>query len=246
VLFADGDEPGGALVWRSVWDREADAADFVDRVAGEGRGTFVRDGRLVDWIAATDPAVTQRLAAACAAARELPAPEPADAASTETAEAELRAAAATSRDDGAFWRHDALGLAVPIPAGWELREVNGVTLLLHVAAATPTFTANVNVLPQPRGGLVDLAALAATTRAQFEQLELGVEQLEVVQRGEAEVLVAEYHGRIGRMPPMHFLALAYLRGAQQVWVTATTRADTWPDQEAALRALMAGVRVTPP
>jgi hypothetical protein len=135
---------------------------------------------------------------------------------------------------------------VPLLEGWQVREVNGVEMLLHEATAKAGFAINVNVMAQPRGGLADLAEMIEQNRAQLDQMKLEVVAMATTLRGDVEVVECEYAGRIGRMPPMRFLALAWLRGEQQVWVTATSTEKLWPEHADALRELMAAVRVTAP
>ncbi|MBX3463915.1 MAG: hypothetical protein KF830_12155 [Planctomycetes bacterium] len=246
VVFDRGDEAAVALAWRSVWDREEDAADFVARVEVAGRGRLVRAGRLVDWVAAADAVLQDRIAAACAADRPALEPDDVDAATTAAAEAALRAALDQSRAEGRRWRHDAIGLDVPMPDGWDLRQIQGVDILMRTGGARAGFATNVNVLAQPRGEVVDLEELAALTRQQFGQLGVDIDQLEVQARDGVEVLQLEYHGQIGGSAPLRFLALAYLRGEKQVWITATALQSTWGDQEAELRRLLEDVRITAP
>lgn len=246
VVFDRGDEVAVAVAWRSVWDRDEDAADFAGRLQAMGRGVVEHSGRVVDWSEADSAEVHGAIGEALAADRVQPAANAADAASTAAAEAELRAELDQARVDGAWWNHDALGVAVPLLEGWQVREVNGVEMLLHEATAKAGFAINVNVMAQPRGGLADLAEMIEQNRAQLDQMKLEVVAMATTLRGDVEVVECEYAGRIGRMPPMRFLALAWLRGEQQVWVTATSTEKLWPEHADALRELMAAVRVTAP
>ena len=115
--------------------------------------------------------------------------------------------------------------------------------MFHRPSATPTFAMTVNVMAQPRGELADLETVVVESRKELERMKLTVDQLEIAERGDVAVVVGEYRGRIGAMQPMQFLAVAYLRGDQQVWVTATASAAQWSEHEDALRELMAGVRI---
>lgn len=245
VSFDRGDEAAVALVWRSVWDRAEDAEDFAARLTARDR-LVVCVGRVVDWIAAEDGELRAAITQACAAARPQPAAADGDAASTAAAEAELRVALATSRAEGGFWRHEALGVEVPMPDGWEIKELNGVEMLIDSASAKTGFAMNLNVMAQPRGEIADLEAMVAQSRDQFERLELTVDALEITRRGDVDVIAGEYHGRIGRSPRLHFLTLGWLRGEQQVWVTATATETLWRRHGDVLREHMAGVRITMP
>ncbi|HEX5054219.1 MAG TPA: hypothetical protein VFZ65_20745 [Planctomycetota bacterium] len=246
VAFDRGERTDVALVWRSVWDRDEDAADFAARLGACGDGEVVRDRRVVDWISTDDEALRPRVAAACAADRPQPEAVAEDASSTAEAEAALRQEMGQDTVDGGFWRHSALGLDVPVPEGWQLREVGGVKLLLDPQSVQQGVALNVNVTTAPRGDLADLDAAIAANRQQMTQMKLSIDSLARTERGGVEVLAGEYHGRIGKMQPLHFLFLVYFREDEQVIVTGTSTERHWPENEAPLRALMAGVRVKAP
>ena len=106
---------------------------------------------------------------------------------------------------------------------------------------------NVNVQVLPRGPLADDEALLAANRTQIEAMAgLELDAIELGPCGKQQVVFAEYHGRIGAMQPMHFLAILYLRGDEQVVITATTIEKRWKGDEAMLRKLLLGVTITPP
>ena len=243
VYEADG-QPGSVCAWRTVWDRAEDAADFAGRIDGHEFGTVATAGRIVDFVAG--PAeLRDRVAAVLQQHREQPAEVAADIASTVAAEAELRANADHSAVEGSVWRLDDLGLSVPVPDGWRLEEINGLKMLIDPESAKRGFARNANVMALPRGDAKDLAALVEGNRAQLEQMHMTVDGITTEKRGETEVLICEYHGKIGRMPAVHAILLIYLRGDQQVVMTATGKADAWDVDGPMLRKLIESVTIAP-
>ncbi|MEZ6035842.1 MAG: hypothetical protein R3F29_00075 [Planctomycetota bacterium] len=243
VAFDRGEQQDAALLWRSVWDRDEDAADFAQRLRDHGRGAVEVQGRTVDWAFAEDEALQRRVLAAAVADRDVPAAVEGDAVSTAAVEADLRRRLAQGAADGKTWRHDNVGLSVPIPDGWEVKEVNGVEMLIDPVTGKTGFALNVNVMKVARGPITDLQMLLDVNQQQMEQMKLTVDRFEIVERDGVQVLEGEYHGKIGRMAPMHFLLLGYLRGEQQVFVTVTSSEKLWEKHEDSLRKLIAGVRV---
>lgn len=242
VVFDRGEETAVAVLWRSVWDREEDARDFAERLGANGRGVTVHEGRVVDWVSGDDEDLRDGIVAACAADR----PQPdgtEDAESTAAAEAALRERLRGGSVDGAIWRHDRIGVAVPIPDGWEVREVQGVDMLFGPESGG--FAMNVNVQAQPRGAIADLAALLAISRRQLERAKLTVDSLTIESWGDTEVVAGEYHGRVGATPPLHFLALGFLGDETQIFVTVTATEAQWEEHADSLRALRAGVTLEP-
>ncbi|MBL9077793.1 MAG: hypothetical protein JNL08_09825 [Planctomycetes bacterium] len=63
----------------------------------------------------------------------------------------------------------------------------------------------------------------------------------------AGLVLAARRQSFGALVPwaMRFLALAFLRGDQQVWITATALESQWPELEATLREVMRGVTIAP-
>jgi hypothetical protein len=241
VVFARGDAEAEAVVWRTVWDRDADAEDFAARIASAQRGVVRRDGRVVDWVHAADADLVARIVAVCDADRPQPKADAADAESTAAVEAALTAAQPRARAEHGFWRHEAYGLAVPIPEGWEVRDFNGTEMLFEKPIAG--FAANVNVLSMPAGPLVDLEAIVRGTRAQLERLKLDLGQFEIVERDGVEVVLGHYSGRMPGQPPLHFLMLGLLRSGQQIYVTITTSVPAWQADAASYRAIRDGIRI---
>ncbi|MCB9879143.1 MAG: hypothetical protein H6835_16225 [Planctomycetes bacterium] len=243
VAFDRGDDRDVALVWRSLWDRDEDAADFAARLRQRGRGVVEVEARMVDWVFAADAELQRSVSAACGGSRAVPDPVEDDAVGTAAVEAALRARMAQTSSDGEVWRHDAVGLTVPIPDGWEVKEVNGVEMLIDPVTGRTGFALNANVMKVARGPITDLHMLLDVNQKQMEQMNLTVDRFEVVERDGVEVLEGEYHGKIGRMASMHFLLLGYLRGEQQVFVTVTSSDKLWEKHEGELRELVAGIRI---
>jgi hypothetical protein len=244
----DGDElvlirEGGAtgLVWRSVWDRDEDAAQFAQVLPATKHTTVTTTGRCVDFVFATGKPLRDKAAAACAATNAAPVADEQDAESTAAVEAELRAREKASAVRGEKWELPELGLSIPVPATWELREVQGVKLLLDPSTIRSDFAVNVNVQALPRSAAADLAAMVAANRAELERAKITVVKLEVGKLGDADVIHSEFHGRFARTPPVHCVQIIYLRGEQQVVVTATASPTQWPAHEKALRELIAGI-----
>src|SRR5204862_799789 len=176
----EGAVPG--LVWRTVWDRVEDAAQFAAALPATKHVQTTAAGTSVDFVFAVDAALRERIAAACAAAKATAVAQAGDAASTAAVEAALRAHDDASAVRGGKWQLPELGVSVPVPSGWELREVQGTKLLVDPATAASGFGVNVTVQALPRGTLADLDAVIAANRAQLEQLKLCVVELTITTR----------------------------------------------------------------
>lgn len=243
VAYDRGEERDVVLLWRSVWDREEDAVDFESRLKPRARVVISRRGRVVDWIAFETTGLRAMVAAAFARQREEPPENPADARSTAAAERELRERLRQGEQDGALWRHEDIGLVVPIPAGWKLEEFRGLQVLNEKKSPKPRFATNLNVMKSARGEIEDLPALEAAMRQQFEQVRLALLRVERGRRGEQEILSGEYTGEFPGTPPLHFFFLAYLRGEHQVWVTLTTTRDRSAEELDAFRDHMRSIAI---
>ncbi|MBL8899032.1 MAG: hypothetical protein JNM84_15440 [Planctomycetes bacterium] len=243
VAYDRGEERNAVLLWRSVWDREEDAADFESRLKSRARVVISRKGRVVDWFAFAETGLRVRVAAAFARLREEPPESSTDAASTAAEERVLRERLRRSEQEGGHWRHAEIGLSVPIPEGWQLEDVRGMRVLNEKQSPQPRFTTNLNVMKSARGKIGDLDALEAATREQFAQLEISIRAMERGSRGKQEVLSGEYTGKFPGAPPLHFFFLAYLRGEHQAWVTLTTTQDRSAAELDALRELMRSIAI---
>jgi hypothetical protein len=135
---------------------------------------------------------------------------------------------------------------VPVPEGFEVREVRGTKMLVLAASEKQGFLINVNVMIQARGAITGVDAIIDVNKKQFAKLEdVTVDTLEPGKVGEVDVVKCEFHGRIPGLPPIHCLQVIYLRGDQQVIVTATAAPSQWKVQERVLRALIHGVTIAP-
>jgi len=128
ALGWDGDSIGvfrmadGAhvAIWMTVWDRNVDAEQFAHALRRTTLGIVHVRGRYAVWLSslpsvAADPWEQFILSGL----KKLP-PAPDDAASTARAELEWPVPREWPRDQR--WHIDALGLSVPIPGGWRVRE----------------------------------------------------------------------------------------------------------------------------
>ncbi|MBI5499605.1 MAG: hypothetical protein HY907_05150 [Deltaproteobacteria bacterium] len=235
---ADG---GEALLWRTVWDREADALDFAGAFlfdAGEHR----RDGRVVDFAWAGDSDVERRLLDAMAAAPD-PAPQDADDAETTAAEeaaweSEL---ARASRVEGDRWHIPRCGVSLPILSGWAVREVRGTHVL--VRAGTDSFADNAIVVAAPNLEERTLDALVERARTDLDRVGAGIvrgpERLEVAG---VPALRLDYEGTMGGDRLLRFASLNFVRPLLSVSVTVTLAAERWPELEAAVDEILHGIR----
>ena len=242
---ANGDEARG-VVWRTFWDRDEDASQFEQLLAKKKRGRVHRQGRVVDWAQAQyNPLQAELVATLAAAVPELAADDEA-AASTAAAEAVVQKDAAAQGVRGDRWELPRFGLSIAVPKGWEVREMQGMQVLLDTAGGQNGFANNANVQGLPRGGVADVEQLLENNRAQFEQMPtLHLDAAKVGERSAQPVVEMEFHGTMPNMPELHFLTLLYLRGEQQVVVTFTVREDVWKANEESLRAVLAGITITP-
>ncbi|MCU0865370.1 MAG: hypothetical protein MUC36_16425 [Planctomycetes bacterium] len=243
----DDDENGAPVaVWRSVFDRSEDAAQFAAALRSSKRGRLEIHERVVDWIGNADPDVADPLLAKLAETLPPVAAGGGDATSTAAVEAVLLEQQRNNGIVDGRWRLGRAGLSIPVPDGWQLQEVQGMTMLTMPSTQRQGFLVNVNVQIQPRGATADLDAQLAAARQEFDRLtKMTVVQLELGTQGEMPVLRTEYHGVIPGLPAMHGLQLHYLRGDQIVIVTATTGEKQWDQHEAVVRQLMADLQIAP-
>jgi len=242
-VYDDGGETIVALVWRTVWDRAEDADDFASHIRGHGEVEVVVEDRVVDIVAADTTALRTRILSACAADRAQPDESEADAESTAAIEAVFREEIVEPTSAAGRWNHDAVGLSVPILEDWEVREVRGTQMLFHPASKSATFEVNVSVMIQPRGEFQDMEAFVQAMKDELQQHGLTVEGVALEQRGDVDVMVSEYHGRVGNLPLLHYLSLGYLTGEEQVFVTILASKDQWQTEQATLRKVLAGIEV---
>lgn len=241
---ANGDDARG-VVWRTFWDRDEDAVQF-EALMTKKRGRLRRQGRVVDWAQAQNNPLQAELAAKLAASVPELAVDAEAAASTAAAEEVVQKDAAAQGVRGDRWELEKFGLSVPVPKGWELREIQGMKMLMDGAGARNGFASNANVQGVPRGPIEDAEQLLAANRAEFAKIPtLTIDAAKIGERSGQPVVEMEFHGKMANSPELRFLVLLYLRGQQQVVVTFTVRAEDWQANEESLRAALAGVTIAP-
>jgi hypothetical protein len=231
------------VVWRSVWDRPEDAAQFASALGGRFEGTVARDRNVVDATWSTSaPLATSAIAAM---RRSVPRVEsdPRDAASTAKIEAAWLARA--SAIDGKTWVVREHGLSMPVPHGWHEREVRGATFLAGTAA--DGFEDNVNVVAIPDATNGDLDAIVGELRTALAGASgLALDAISKRRLGAADAVCLEYHGRMRPdSPELHFLAAILPRDGRQIVVTATVAAERWPALQPVLESTLAAARFDP-
>jgi hypothetical protein len=241
---ANGDDARG-VVWRTFWDRDEDAVQF-ETLMTKKRGRLRRQGRVVDWAQAQNNPLQAELAAKLAASVPELAADAEAAASTAAAEEVVQKDAAAQGVRGDRWELEKFGLSVPVPKGWELRDLQGMKILMDGAGARNGFASNANVQGVPRGPIEDAEQLLAANRAEFAKIPtLTIDAAKIGERSGQPVVEMEFHGKMANSPELRFLVLLYLRGQQQVVVTFTVRAEDWQANEESLRAALAGVTIAP-
>ncbi|MEW6741927.1 MAG: hypothetical protein AB1486_04130 [Planctomycetota bacterium] len=139
---------GGAkvVVWRTVWDRDEDARQFVGVLRERAGGQAVGRGRVVDWFGGPSESIEKEVASAL---ENHPSDYPEDRAdmeSTRLVEAAWRDGQALEpRASEKSWEHPKAGLKIAIPAGWAVKEIQGVPFLMDLSGAEPGFASNVSV-----------------------------------------------------------------------------------------------------
>lgn len=242
---ANGDDARG-VVWRTFWDRDEDASQFEALMTKKKRGRIHRHGRVVDWAQAQNNPLQAELAAKLAASVPELAADAEAAASTAASEEAVQKDAAAQGVRGDRWELEKFGLSLPVPKGWELRELQGVKILIDGAGARNGFANNANVQGVPRGAIADAEQLLAANRAEFAKIPtLTVDAATIGERSGQPVVEMEFHGKMASSPDLRFLVLIYLRGQQQVVVTFTVRAEDWQANEESLRAALAGITIAP-
>ena len=227
------------VVWRSVWDRPEDAEQFAKQLERHARGDAQVRGQIVDWVSAkrksTRNALLEHLAGEVF---EVEFSED-DARTTELAEEVLD----TSRSrlkDGRWLAPDA-GLSMAAPDGWELDEVNGITLLRDEPkdGFADNFTAAANVVPES----TTIEEVEKATVEQLEAFGLSLLASEIVERSNGERWYEfEYSGSMGEFD-LHWLGQVVLHDGQQRILTATVLETRWEAMEALVRESLTQVEV---
>ncbi|MCA8943788.1 MAG: hypothetical protein KDB80_14590 [Planctomycetes bacterium] len=237
VLYRWGDDEW-LIGWRTLWDREADAAQFAAALHGI-RGEVRTEGRTVDWAWASRDDFEEEFLQLLAG-RATPAADEADAASTTAVEAAIeRSARPATLEDGIFV-HTGHGVRFSVPAGWTLQEVNGEQSVM--APPADGFRDNINTRRLPRRGL-DIDGVLAENRTFFESSDrFELHSIEKVHRGEADAVHVEWGGKLnGR--DLRFFVLILLTDDSQVIVTATTLEKHVEARREATEATLASARL---
>lgn len=250
LAIVEGENGPGSrgVVWRICWDRDEDAVQFEQRMSkGKRSGSLQRHGRVVDYVRVPFDELEQDLLAKLAAAVPVLEEDAAAAASTAAAEERSQRAAESQGVRGDRWEHAQLGLSVPVPKGFALREIRGVKVLVDEAAAARGFANNLNVQAVPRGAVADFQQFVQQNRDQLAALPgITVDRLEPGERSGQPVIEVELHGRFGRSAELHCLVVSFLRADQAVTVTLTFAKGDWAAGEAEARRVMQGIEITPP
>ncbi|MCA8921753.1 MAG: hypothetical protein KDD82_08085 [Planctomycetes bacterium] len=207
------------VVWRTLWDSELDAQQFLQAIPAKGRAR--RAGRWVDLVWSNGPGVAEAVRGQLAAPPEVPQVE-ADVASTREAERELaqREADAEARRVGDRWVIPAGKLVLRLPVGWTTQQ-SGVTYLAFPPRSGSRFRDNVNVQVQPNPLGTDLDA---HVKANAEQLAaLPDMTLDTIVKGEAAgrpVLKCTFTG-VMNLDKLEFECWIFPREQDQVVITTT-------------------------
>ena len=242
-------EGGEVILWRTLWDRPEDAEQFAKLLTDRAGGTAARRGRLVDWRWATSEDLGAAADAALASSGQSPAVVEEDAASAAAAEkAGAARSAGGSERRGDEWVVPASGIRIPIPAGWEFQEVQGVKVLVDVASVKEAgFGANINCQSMPLPAGTDVDALLEENRKQISSMPGW--SLDFIEKTQVDGFPAVRYGFHGRMntqagtKALRFLGLILLRSGRQEIITGTTTESFWERHKDLLAKTLAGIRV---
>jgi hypothetical protein len=238
---AEGEE---VLVWRTIWDRAADAQQFADEWGLHAKGqTTRRGGRGVDWVLADSRGVANKLFKALDASPQRVTPDEADAVTTEQAEQQSaerqRSAPYVVANE---WRHPLLDLTVVVPVGWYEDERDGIPFM--VRTKTAGYRDNVQVI----SGAPDAKTLDEILAINEQRLSSGDdhELLSAERRmiGPLEVGLLRYKSRQGAHGVV-YSTLVMLRGWRQVAVTVAVEEGRWKELEDVVEWILTNVRLEP-
>ena len=238
---ADGEE---VLVWRTLWDRPADAQQFADEWTVQAKGQVMRQsGRGVDWVLADAKGVSNKLLKALDASPQRVTPDAADAQTTEKAEQQdQERRRATPYVVANEWRHPLLDLTVVVPVGWYEDERDGTSFI--VRTKTAGYRDNVQVVSGPS----DAPTLDEVLAINEERLRSGGEHelISAEKRllGPLEVGLLRYQSRQGAHEVI-FSTLVVLRGWRQIAVTVGVEHSRWGELEETVELILSNVRLEP-
>ncbi len=144
-----------------------------------------------------------------------------------------------------FWFHPGLGLAIPAPHGWAMTELMGQSILIRPREQRG-FTDNLNVQTVPLSRDLGLSDVMEGSVAQLQALEsVTIEAAERRMIDDRPVAYFRYHGLLpGQADPLHYVCCIYIRGDQQVVVTATAGPEHWAETSAIVESMVNGLRFT--
>lgn len=234
-------------VWRTLWDRPDDALQFESLLRGVPNRSvsawFQQSGNTVDIVVGPDAEHLEEVGKIARALPTLAPPPRSDADGSARAEADFQARIeAAVVVEGGLVTFAKGPVRIPLPDGWQLRRIKGMPVLLD--APRDGFADNVTVhIESNRYGstIEELEASRAKEMA-------GTPGIDLVDAGRTtvggmEVSFFELHGVWpGQSFELHQLGVTALHGAKVITVTTTTLASRWPEREATLREILAGVQ----
>ncbi|MBL4636040.1 MAG: hypothetical protein JKY56_19430 [Kofleriaceae bacterium] len=232
------------MVWRTLWDRNEDAKQFVEAFSAKKSDTsrlrLRQKGCAVDLVYAKDQAIAPLLHAVLNTA-ECPADTTTDVLSTISEE---QRALTKLKDEPKVrsnrWLIPRVGLSIAVPLGWKEMTNNGRASL--VAPASAAFSANLNVIDLPRNGQ-SLEDLLKSETAPVKNIDsLTLDHSIIGTTNGISTLRIEFHGTMpGMSSAMHFIVTEYLCTDRYVVITATGlyshRKEDSPILEAAIASL---------
>ncbi|MGH1342108.1 MAG: hypothetical protein ACRBN8_11180 [Nannocystales bacterium] len=241
---------GPAVVWRTVWDRPEDAAQFVDAIHGiesiSPSIALVVHGRGVDVAVMAPPATVEDSRALAKQLQPLHLGVSDGAASTRQAEQDYVTQASNAVrviDGGAVWRDSET--SIPIPPGWNLVAVHGVPVLR--GPMVENFADNILVDVSPNLLGFTLEAVEVETLRLFED----VLQSQVLAHGPRalggrKAWVVETLGHeTGSSVVLHQIRAVFFTATHRVLVTATAKPERWTELAPVFESVLAGLEPTP-
>ena len=223
------------FVWRLVFERESDAAEFEQLVAKIARGTRVRRGQVLDWSFATRAERESDLAKALAA---LPVPPPAGEADTRAVEELQRTRLARHPHvEGERWLLPEFDLAWKLPAGWKPSYYQAEAIVF-IGAPDTGFRDNLTFHEYALPADATPEKVLEASRASFEKLagtKLVRAELATTPAGPGVWIefTQETQGRT-----LHQLELQLVRPGGKQAVTATALESHWKTAGPGIEALL--------
>lgn len=237
-------EGRSAIVWRVVFDRIEDTAQFATAFQPRALGTTLPRGFALDWVRSDSVELALQLATLLDGLKPGLKGNREDQQSTVELERELAAAVDLSpRVEGGRWLLPRYQLSLPVPEGWRLETLAGQPFL--VGPQIGTFKDNIGVaaLDDQRG--TTLADWLEKQKSVIEnQPALNFVASERRQLGDREFGLVRYQGKIGN----HYLdctLLACILDGRPVVLTASIAKDNVEWLRPKVEAALLGARVGP-